>query len=91
MLIFLQRKLVLNIVYSVAGDCSRQDQLKLVDYLASISTIDITANVIDYTVDIASGNWVPYQVNDSNEMVLSDLSSEIFIDTLDTVRNENLI
>ncbi|KAI3646052.1 hypothetical protein MP228_008980 [Amoeboaphelidium protococcarum] len=91
MLLFLQRKLVLNIVYSVAGDCSRQDQLKLVDYLASISTIDITANVIDYTVDIASGNWVPYQVNDSNEMVLSDLSSEIFIDTLDTVRNENLI
>ncbi|MBW0465869.1 hypothetical protein O181_005584 [Austropuccinia psidii MF-1] len=93
------KRLLVAIVWAFTGDSKLDTRARMGNFLRDHSGLDMPplagpeASLIDYDVQVSSGDWVPWQ--NSVPVVEIDthqvLSSEVVIPTLDTVRHEEVL
>ncbi|VDB92823.1 BgtA-20854 [Blumeria graminis f. sp. tritici] len=95
---FIAKKLLLALVWSLAGDCSLNDRKVFGDYLASFSTfgsfvIEKDFSLIDYDVTLPKAEWSLWhnQVPKMDVNTHSITQTDVVIPTLDTVRHEDVL
>ncbi|KAJ3032718.1 hypothetical protein HDV00_007194 [Rhizophlyctis rosea] len=94
---YVSKRLVVSLVWSFSGDAKLELRAQLGDFLRSVSTVDLPlmdgGSLIDYDVDIASGEWVAWQGKvPTIEIETHNVSSaDIVIPTVDTVRHEEVL
>lgn len=91
----LKKNVMLDLVWAFAGDSTWDDRNTFAEYLGSLPVfVSATiANILDYYVDIASGNWVPWAQDVAHVEIDAHAvaSSETVVPTVDTKRHESLI
>jgi dynein heavy chain 1 len=92
---FVTRRLLLNIVWSFAGDSKLDVRAELGEYLRQSSGIDIpaSASLIDFDVSITMGEWISWQSRVPTVEVETHAitSADVVIPTVDTVRHEEVL
>ena len=96
--LYVSRRLLLNIVWSFAGDSRLDIRAELGEHLrkhSGIETPPITpgASLIDYDVDVSSAQWVSWQSRVPVVEVETHAitSSDVVVPTIDTVRHEEVL
>ncbi|KNZ50938.1 dynein heavy chain 1, cytosolic, partial [Puccinia sorghi] len=96
---YCQKRLLIAIVWAFTGDSKLDTRARMGDFLRDHSGLDmpplsgLEASLIDYDVQVASGDWEPWK----NSVPVVDIdthqvtSSEVVIPTLDTVRHEEVL
>ncbi|KAI0242051.1 dynein heavy chain [Massospora cicadina] len=95
---YLQRKLVLSLVWSFSGDAKLNLRHELGEFIRSITTIDLPpaapgSAIIDYDVSITDGAWVAWQslVPTIEIETHTVAEADVVIPTVDTVRHEEVL
>ncbi|KAJ3389103.1 hypothetical protein HDU92_001163 [Lobulomyces angularis] len=96
---YVSKRLILSLVWSFAGDTKLERRAELGNYISSIVSINLpsmsnTDSIIDYDVNIVTGEWYTWQskvpvleLSSSNSITASD----IVIPTVDTIRHEEVL
>lgn len=95
---FVGKRLLLHIVWAFAGDSKLASRATLGDHLRTLSSIPYPAlpagaSLIDYDVQVATGEWVSWQsaVPTIEVETHAVLSADAVIPTIDTVRHEDVL
>ncbi|KAI8873838.1 hypothetical protein GQ42DRAFT_152391 [Ramicandelaber brevisporus] len=115
---FLAKRLVFALVWSFAGDAPLDVRAELSRFIATATTIDLppistapgasadAPSILDYEVDLASGEWVPWARRvptvdiETHQVTAKDTviptidtvtAKDTVIPTIDTVRHEELL
>ncbi len=94
---YVDRKLLLALVWSIGGDSSLATRLQISRFVAQETGIELPSGedrpLIDYDVDLASGNWVSWQSRvPTLQLETHQVSAvDIIIPTSDTVRHEDVL
>ena len=95
---YVSRRLLLNVVWSFAGDSSLDIRAELGEHLRQHSGIETPAlgpggSLIDYDVDVASTSWESWQSRVPTVEVETHAitASDVVIPTIDTVRHEDVL
>ena len=95
---FMQKKMLLALVWSLTGDCPLSDRKAFGDYISGLSTFDTpmlgaTSSLIDYDVTLPKAEWTPWQsqVPSVDINTHSVTQTDVIIPTLDTVRHEDVL
>ena len=91
------KKLILSILWAFTGDCSIPERIELGNFLKKQTTLSLptsdTLSLIDFNVDIKSGNWVYWgdkvPAIDLEPYELSAMNS--VIPTIDTMKHEDIV
>ncbi|KAJ3021261.1 hypothetical protein HKX48_008890 [Thoreauomyces humboldtii] len=88
----MSKQLLLAIIWSFTGDSKLDTRSLLAQHLASISSVDFpsTGSLIDYDVNLATGEWVSWLSKvPIIEIETHNVSeADVVIPTIDTVRHE---
>lgn len=96
---YARKRLLIGIVWAFTGDSKLETRARMGDFLRDHSDLEMPPmsglenSLIDYDVQVASGDWVPWK----NSVPVVDIdthqvtSSEVVIPTLDTVRHEEVL
>lgn len=92
------RRLLLNIIWSFAGDSQLEARAKLGELLRTLTGIEMPkmaagTSLIDYDVDVASAQWVSWlsRVPTVEVEMHAIMSADVVIPTIDTVRHEDVL
>ncbi|BEJ00458.1 hypothetical protein CcaverHIS631_0503150 [Cutaneotrichosporon cavernicola] len=95
---YVQRRLLLNIIWSLVGDSRLDIRAKLGEELRLISGIETPVmsagtSLIDYDVNVATAEWVSWQSRVPTIEVETHAitSADVVIPTVDTVRHEEVL
>ncbi|ORX39193.1 dynein heavy chain, N-terminal region 1-domain-containing protein [Kockovaella imperatae] len=91
---YVQRRLLLNIVWSFCGDSQLDIRAELGERLRQQSGVETPqGSLIDFDVDVASASWVAWQsrVPTIDVETHAITSADIVIPTIDTVRHEEVL
>ena len=95
---FISKKLLLALVWALAGDCPLLQRKAYGDLLSGLVTLDIPSlsdhsSLIDYDVSLPKGEWIEWQSQVPNIEVNthSVTQTDVVIPTLDTVRHEDVL
>ena len=95
---FLSKKLLLSIIWALAGDCPLVERKTFGDHLSNLTTFDSptlsdSSSLIDYDVSLPRGDWIPWQSQVPNIEINthSVTQTDVVIPTLDTVRHEDVL
>lgn len=95
---YVQKRLLLNVIWSFAGDARLDIRAQLGDHLRTLSGIETPAvapggSLIDFDVDVASASWVSWQSRVPTVEVETHAitSADVVIPTIDTVRHEEVL
>ncbi|KAL7751554.1 dynein heavy chain [Sorochytrium milnesiophthora] len=93
---FVLKRLVSAVVWSFSGDARLELRQQLSEYVHGITTLDLpprTDSIIDYDVNIATGDWVSWQSRVPQiEVETHNVSqADVVIPTVDTVRHEEVL
>ena len=95
---YVTKSLLLNIIWSFAGDSQLEIRAELGEHLrkqSGVETPPVSADgsLIDYDVDVASAEWVSWQSRVPNVDVETHAitSAEVVIPTIDTIRHEEVL
>ncbi|KAI8619674.1 dynein heavy chain [Chytriomyces sp. MP71] len=93
---YVSKRLLLALVWSFSGDCKLDLRAKLGEYLRSLSSIELppqSSSLIDFDVNIATGDWVPWHGKVPTIEIESQSvsSADVVIPTVDTVRHEEVL
>lgn len=95
---YLSKKILIVLVWALAGDCPMAQRKTFGDYIAGLTTIDTPnlsafSSLIDYDVTLPKADWSPWQSHvpsiDINTHSVNE--TDVVIPTLDTVRHENVL
>ncbi|KAI9339082.1 dynein heavy chain [Obelidium mucronatum] len=90
------KRLLLSIVWSFAGDSKLETRTKMAEFLKTGSSIEMPAQnsgIIDFDVNINTGEWVPWHSRvPTIEIESHNVSSaDVVIPTVDTLRHEEVL
>ncbi|KAF9586482.1 hypothetical protein BGW38_004001 [Lunasporangiospora selenospora] len=94
---YISKRLVFSTIWSFSGDAKLELRARLGDFVRDITTIDLpqlaNLSIIDYDVNISTGEWVPWQ---SKVPVIeiethTIAAADVVIPTVDTVRHEEVL
>ena len=95
---FVSKKLLLNLVWALTGDCPLLDRKAFGDEICAIASfgsppLDGTSSLIDFDVTLPKGEWTPWQneVPSIEVNTHSIVQTDVVIPTLDTVRHEDVL
>ncbi|TPX59802.1 hypothetical protein PhCBS80983_g02245 [Powellomyces hirtus] len=93
---YLSKRLLLAIIWSFTGDSKLEVRGRLAEHLQSVSSVDFPESghpLIDYDVNIATGDWVAWQSKvPSIEIETHNVAAaDVVIPTIDTVRHEEVL
>ena len=93
---YVTRKMLLAMIWSFTGDSKLATRVKLCDFIRSSTAITLpnfSGSLIDWDVDITSGEWLPWQIRvPTIEIETHNVSSaDVVIPTVDTLRHEEII
>lgn len=95
---FISKKMVLALIWALAGDCPMGERKSFGDYLAGLTTFDTPAlnssmSLVDYDVLLPNAEWTSWQSHVPNVDVNthSITETDMVIPTLDTVRHEDVL
>ncbi|KAJ3411544.1 hypothetical protein HDV05_002063 [Chytridiales sp. JEL 0842] len=93
---YVTRKLLLSVIWSFAGDVKLDGRIKLGEFLRTASSIGMPhdgSSLIDFDVDLASGDWSPWQgkVPTIEIEVHNVAAADVVVPTVDTVRHEDVL
>lgn len=95
---FVSKKMLLALVWALAGDCPMQERKSFGEFVASLSTITTpllneSSSLIDYDVFLPKAEWTPWQSHVPNIEINthSVTQTDVVIPTLDTVRHEDIL
>ncbi|KAJ3265095.1 hypothetical protein HDU77_006529 [Chytriomyces hyalinus] len=93
---YIGKRLLLAVVWSFSGDCKLDLRAKLGEFLRSSSSIDIPvqcASLIDFDVNITSGEWIAWHGRVPTIEIESHSvsSADVVIPTVDTIRHEEVL
>ncbi|PNS18432.1 Dynein heavy chain, cytoplasmic [Sphaceloma murrayae] len=95
---YITKKLVLALVWSLAGDCPLVHRKTFGDYIISQSGLELPplgeqSSVIDFDVSLPEAQWVPWQnqVPSIEVNTHSITQTDVVIPTVDTVRHEDVL
>lgn len=95
---YVSKRLLLNVIWSFAGDSRLDIRAELGEHLRKHSGIETPpqlpgGSLIDYDVDVASGQWQSWQSRVPTIEVETHAitASDVVIPTIDTVRHEDVL
>ncbi|KAF2709100.1 hypothetical protein K504DRAFT_456000 [Pleomassaria siparia CBS 279.74] len=95
---FLSKKLLLALVWALAGDCPLSDRKQFGDLIAGLTDVELptlndSTSLIDYDVKPDKTEWFTWQSEVPNMEVQthSVIQTDVVIPTLDTVRHEDVL
>jgi len=95
---YVSKRLLLNVIWSFAGDSRLDIRAELGEHLRKHSGIECPpmapgGSLIDYDVDVASAQWASWQSRVPTVEVETHAitSSDVVIPTIDTVRHEDVL
>ena len=94
---YLAKKLLLALVWALAGDSPIGERKSFGDYVASLTTFNLPtltqSSLIDYDVSLPRAEWIPWQSQvphvDINTHSVTE--TDVVIPTLDTIRHEDVL
>lgn len=95
---YISKKLLLALVWSLTGDCPLLDRKAFGHYVASLATVDTpilgdTGSLIDFDASLPKADWIQWQsqVPTVEINTHSVTQTDVIIPTLDTVRHEDVL
>lgn len=95
---YLTKKILLALVWALAGDCPMEQRKAFGDHIAGLTTLDIptlsvSSSLIDYDVSLPKAEWSPWQthVPSIDVSTHSVTETDVVIPTLDTIRHEDIL
>ncbi|KAJ3071427.1 hypothetical protein HDU98_005356 [Podochytrium sp. JEL0797] len=93
---YVSKRLLLAVVWSFAGDCKLELRSKMGEFLRSLTSIEMptqNTSLIDFDVNINTGDWVPWHNRvPTIEIESHNVSSaDVVIPTVDTIRHEEVL
>ena len=95
---FVAKKMLLALIWALAGDCSMKERIEFGEYVARLTTFSTpvlsdTSSLIDYDVSLPKADWTPWQsqVPSIEINTHSIIQTDVVIPTLDTVRHEDVL
>ncbi|KAJ3019014.1 UNVERIFIED_CONTAM: hypothetical protein HDU68_010891 [Siphonaria sp. JEL0065] len=93
---YVSKRLLLALVWSFAGDCKLELRRSMSEFLRTASSIELpshSSGVIDFDVNINTGEWVAWNTRvPTIEIESHNVSSaDVVIPTVDTVRHEEVL
>lgn len=94
---YIPKCLVYALLWSFAGDGRLKVRSELGDFIRSVATLPLPANmglpIIDYEVSLSTGEWVPWQSKVPQVEVETHkvAAPDVVVPTVDTVRHEALL
>ena len=95
---YLEKKLLLALVWALAGDSPIGERKSFGDHVASLTTFDVpilsqSCSLIDFDVSLPRAQWIPWQSRVPNVDINthSVIETDVVIPTLDTVRHEDVL
>lgn len=95
---YLSKKILLAMVWALAGDCPMGQRKAFGDYISGLSTLDVptlstSSSLLDYNVTLPKAEWSPWQsqVPSIDVSTHSVTQTDVVIPTLDTVRHEDVL
>ncbi|RKP34414.1 P-loop containing dynein motor region D4-domain-containing protein, partial [Dimargaris cristalligena] len=95
---YMTKRLVYGIIWSFAGDASLDMRVQLSEFLQGITTVELPPlgnglSIIDYDVQLQSGDWLPWQSKVPVIEIETHKVSEadVIIPTVDTIRHEDVL
>ncbi|KAG0049018.1 hypothetical protein BGZ83_006135 [Gryganskiella cystojenkinii] len=94
---YISKRLVFSIIWSFAGDAKLELRTRLGEFVRGITAIDLpqiaNMSIIDFDVNINSGEWVPWQSKVPQIEIETHTVAEadVVIPTVDTVRHEEVL
>ncbi|KAF9336730.1 hypothetical protein BG006_007626 [Podila minutissima] len=94
---YISKRLVFSTIWSFAGDAKLELRARLGDFVGGVTTIDLpqiaNMSIIDFDVNINSGDWVPWQAKVPVVEIETHTVAEadVVIPTVDTVRHEEVL
>ena len=95
---FVQKKILLALVWALAGDCPIRERRTFGEYIAGLTTIETpllseSSSLIDYDVSLPKADWKSWQNQVPNIEINthSVTQADAVIPTLDTVRHEDIL
>lgn len=95
---FAEKRLTVGLVWAFTGDAKLDIRAQMGEYVSKHCGLDLPpmsagSSIIDYDVQIASGDWVPWQASVPTIEIDTHavLSADIVIPTIDTVRHEEVL
>jgi dynein heavy chain 1 len=95
---YVTKSLVLSILWSFSGDCKLKYRCDLGEFIRQSTTIPMPSSsnqapIIDYEVQLTSGEWVPWlakvpQIEVETHKVATP---DVVVPTVDTIRHESLL
>lgn len=95
---YVNKRLLINIVWAFAGDANLEARRQLGDFLRSQSGVDLPpggpgSSLIDYDVDVNGAEWISWQ---SRVPVIeiethAVTSADVVVPTIDTIRHEEVL
>ncbi|TPX53424.1 hypothetical protein SeMB42_g00788 [Synchytrium endobioticum] len=93
---YVMKRLFLAIIWSFVGDARIEDRTRLADFLVSVASIDLPqslTSIIDFDVNVNTGQWVAWQTKVPNIEIEPQgvATADVVIPTLDTLRHEDIL
>ncbi|KAK9469716.1 dynein heavy chain, N-terminal region 1-domain-containing protein [Lipomyces arxii] len=95
---YLLQKVLLDVIWSCAGDCPLREREELANYVCQLSifsALDMPGNdsILNYTTSLPLGNWIAWKsqvprIHMDPQMVTA---TDVVIPTIDTARHEALL
>ena len=95
---YVLKKMILNLVWALAGDCPLAERRTFGEYVCGLSTLNTpllsdTASIIDYDVSLPTADWIAWHSRVPNIEINthSVTQTDVVVPTLDTVRHEDIL
>ncbi|KAI8818344.1 dynein heavy chain [Fimicolochytrium jonesii] len=93
---YITKRLLLAILWSFTGDSKLETKIEMATYLRTLTAIDLPgggSSLIDFDVDVATGEWIAWQSRvPTVEIETHNVSgADVVIPTVDTVRHEETL
>ncbi|KAI7825176.1 dynein heavy chain [Gamsiella multidivaricata] len=94
---YMSKRLVFSAIWSFSGDAKLELRTRLGDFVRDVTTIELpqiaNMSIIDFDVNINSGDWVPWQARVPVIEIETHTVAEadVVIPTVDTVRHEEVL
>ncbi|KAJ3049614.1 hypothetical protein HDU99_008862, partial [Rhizoclosmatium hyalinum] len=92
---YVSKRLLLAVIWSFSGDCKLDLRAKMGEFLRTASSIEMPSQggVIDYDVNIITGDWVGWHTKVPVIEIESQSVSaaDVVIPTIDTIRHEEVL
>ncbi|KAF9287595.1 hypothetical protein BGZ68_001583 [Mortierella alpina] len=94
---YITKRLVFSTIWSFSGDAKLELRTRLGDFVRGVTTIELpqiaNMSIIDFDVNINSGDWVPWQAKVPVVEIETHTVAEadVVIPTVDTVRHEEVL